>query len=251
MSDDTLTDAQWVYQRRVKRGVCIRCEGPRTNKEFKTCLDCRLEQRATRKSLGRSLLCSQCKRPVVKGKLCEECRHVRTEKNRERYEERLAAGLCPQCGGKRAKRSKKKLCGRCLKRIKKHAPDLRAKRKELGLCTRCGSRESLPESTQCFECREKVNEGHRRRRRERPGSEAERAKRYREDMKAKGLCYKCGEPAAKDRTTCQSCLDKSAEAGRIARSRKKVFAVKKHEPDSSHPKRKLGRMIEEPVRLIR
>jgi hypothetical protein len=250
VSDETLTDAQWTYQRRLKRWVCIRCEGPRTNKEFKTCLECRLEQRATRKSLGRSLLCSQCKKPVVSGKLCEPCRQERALKHKERYDARLAAGLCPQCGKKRYKDTKHKLCERCRKKLRESAPETRARRKELGLCTRCGGRPAIPGSSQCFECREKVNKGHRERRRKNPGREAARSKQFREDMKAKGLCYKCAKPAAAGRTRCEPCIAKESDARRIERARKKISTGKKFEPDTLRPHSKIGRILETPTRAI-
>lgn len=257
LPEAAVSNAKTVYERRLERGVCIRCEGPRdADAKFKTCLACRETMRASRRSLGRSLMCAQCKAPVSKGKLCEKCRKKVGARKKATYRSRVAAGLCPQCGKKRGKKAETKLCSRCLKRIKKNsgpkAKARREQRKAAGVCAKCGDRPAIPDTTHCFECRDKTNEGHRRRRRLNPKADAERSKKFREDMIAKGLCYKCAQPAAKDRTRCDDCLEKEADSRRAGRARKKLAAAKDIAPDPVRSQaRPVGRLAEEPSRILR
>lgn len=198
-------------------------------------------------------MCSQCKAPVLAGhRLCGPCREQSTTKKTSRYAARLAAGLCPQCGGKRKKGSTKKLCERCLRQIAEKSREARARRKTDGVCAKCGARPAIPDSTQCFECRDKVNEGHQRRRRENPGADAARSKKFRDDMRAKGLCYKCGKKAAEGRVSCHDCLEKARESNRIARAQKKLEEEKQFVPDPTyHVKKSPGRIADEPARILR
>ena len=103
-----------------------------------------------------------------------------------------------------------------------------AERRAAGLCPRCGARPPAPGRSLCEPCAEKRRLAERARnarlraagipRRDRAKARATERRRYRRQTvqrKAQGVCTQCGrEPAAPDRSVCESCLIKRREAER-------------------------------------
>jgi len=69
-------------------------------------------------------------------------------------------------------------------------------------------------------------------------------------MIAKGLCYKCGKKNAEGRTRCPDCLEKEADARRVARAKKRLSVVKRSTPDVKTSRRRAtGLVAETPARI--
>ena len=99
--------------------------------------------------------------------------------------------------------------------------------KEHNVCTQCVKKKAEPGRTMCWECAEKQAENKRKARAAMSEAQKQdyrdrRREKYRE-YKAKGLCTRCGRPAAKGSTLC---LDHSIRRRRTAAQLREKHRVK-------------------------
>ena len=156
-------------------------------------------------------LCVSCHKPTDTGKqYCSECAEKVKQRNRDRREFYLNAGICPICGrndlvgeervceeckAKQAERDKK----RDKSKVYSYTKERRKRLKAQGRCVICGAVLEQRGYTSCPSCREK-------RRKEYEETESV----HREQRISKGLCYICGSPdLAEGQKLCVLCYKRA------------------------------------------
>ena len=131
------------------------------------------------------------------------------------YRDRLIEqGLCPTC--RKPKDREGYYCSECLAKQKERRKKDVEFYVEMGLCRVCGKNKSVPGTTYCEACSERMYEYGRKRYQRDPERVRElnrnsAMKRYYE-CKAAGICTSCKKnKAVNGKVMCQLCLDKDAQ----------------------------------------
>lgn len=177
-------------------------------------------------------LCTECGKPLdgAPGRMCDDCRNKRNERQRSNYKFYQSIGICPICR-KNALHGSEKRCPEC--RAKNAESSSRRKRdssrkngyarttyyrrKEAGICTDCGKRKAKEGHTTCEVCTQKRVERNRLAR----GTTLCDKNTYK---LTHGLCVRCGKnPQLEGKKLCKECYDKSVANLPNNRSEKKAI----------------------------
>lgn len=131
------------------------------------------------------------------------------------YRKRLQAqGLCPVCRSPMDREGYS--CTKCLeKENARHREDVKAI-VALGICRICQKNKSMPNSTYCDECSQKMYEYTRRKYLKNPEYFRESNRKSQKKTywlrKSQGICTRCGKHKAEfGKSKCRMCLNKDAE----------------------------------------
>lgn len=123
------------------------------------------------------------------------------------YDRRKAQGLCVCCG-KEPALADKVYGAECRAHQKKYRQEVRQNQDAYNLCTMCNSEQRWGDYKYCYDCLLRVRD-YNKAQRSKEGRKAKinaHVKRYRESLKADGLCVLCAKRKAIDgKTRCQVC----------------------------------------------
>lgn len=125
----------------------------------------------------------------------------------------IDSGLCPAC--RQPNDREGYYCSECLQKHNQRRKEDTEFYIANGLCRICGKNKSLPGTTYCEGCSQRLYEYGKKRFEEKPEYQREHnrissKKRY-EECKAQGICTRCRKRKAEySKTKCKICLDKDA-----------------------------------------